>query len=177
MEELISQATRNNWKKLKTNKNDKLTSRANKRLSTKKIVPLEYLNNKENLNKITTLLQLIIDNNLKKESAIYSLALNLINQNKIENQNNVKKFIEEYSKIPKIDELINYDISNINEKDILGMIYQCLMMEGEKNKKGSYYTPYNVTKNMTKNLNFSKRANIFRSLLWKWSIFISIRKR
>lgn len=37
MEELISKATQNNWNKLKVNKENKLASRANKRLSKKRL--------------------------------------------------------------------------------------------------------------------------------------------
>ena len=42
-----------------------------------------------------------------------------------------------------------------NERDLLGLIYQCLLCEGEKNLRGSYYTPANVVKNMTAHLGFS----------------------
>ena len=58
MKELISKATKNNWNKLKTNTNNRLASRANKRLSTKKIMPIEYMDNKDNIAKITELLEL-----------------------------------------------------------------------------------------------------------------------
>lgn len=155
MEEIISQATKNNWKKLKTDSENKLTSRANKRLSMKKIIPLEYIKNKENLNKIVELLEFIKENKWLNEDIIYSLAINLIKIFDIEKQKNVKKFLKEYSYLNKIEELLDYNIKDIKENDFLGLIYQCLMYEGEKNKKGSYYTPQKVTNNMTNDLDFS----------------------
>lgn len=155
MEELISKATQNNWKKLKPNQNQKLISRANKRMSKKKIIPLEYMSKKENLSQITELLNLLKEDNWKNEDIIYSLAINIINNYGISTQKNVKNFLKEYSYFNIIPELVNYNIYSIKENDILGLIYQCLMLEGEKNKKGSYYTPKVVTENMTRDLEFS----------------------
>lgn len=155
MEELISKATQNNWKKLKPNQNEKLTSRANKRMSTKKIIPLEYMSKKENLSQVTELLNLLRKNDWENGDIIYSLAINIINNYEISTQKNVEKFIKEYSYFNIIPELVNYNINSIKENDILGLIYQCLMLEGEKNKKGSYYTPKAVTENMTMDLDFS----------------------
>ena len=152
MQELISKATQNNWDKLKTNTKNRLASRANKRLSTKKIIPIEYMDNKENVAKITELLELFKKNKWKNEDIIYSLAINLIKNNKIEKQKNINNFLKEYSIYNAIDELINYDIISMKEHDVLGLIYQCLMLEGEKNQKGSYYTPKAVTQNMTKDI-------------------------
>ena len=47
--------------------------------------------------------------------------------------------------------LVNFTLPN-DEKDILGIIYQLLMQEGSKNKKGSYYTPDNIIQKITKNI-------------------------
>jgi hypothetical protein len=48
-----------------------------------------------------------------------------------------------------------------DEFDLLGLLYQCFMLEGEKNRKGSYYTPSDVARNMTKNLDFSNGQTFF----------------
>ena len=175
MEDLISKATKNNWNKLKTNKKNKLTSRANKRLSTKKIIPIEYISHKENLNKVSNLIQLIIENKWSKQSAIYSLIINLLQAENIISQSNVKDFIEEYSYIEKIDELIKYNLMNlVKERDLMGLIYQCLMIEGEKNKKGSYYTPYKITEQMTKDLDFSNNQTFFDPCCGSGSYLMSL---
>lgn len=155
MEEIISQATKNNWKKLNVNEKDRLTSRANKRMSMKKIIPFEYMSHKEAVNKMLDLLDKIKLNNWKKEDSIYSVAINLIHRLEIQNQENVKEFLKEYSNLKVIEELVKYDIDTMKEEDLLGLLYQCLMREGEKNQKGSYYTPRAVTEKMTKDLDFS----------------------
>lgn len=41
-----------------------------------------------------------------------------------------------------------------DEVDLLGLIYQCLLLEGEKNIAGAYYTPRAITREMTKGLDF-----------------------
>ena len=48
-----------------------------------------------------------------------------------------------------------------DEYDLMGLIYQCLLLEGEKNRKGSYYTPAEVARNMTKGLDFSRNQTFF----------------
>jgi len=174
MKELISKTTQNNWKRLKKNKKNKLTSRANKRKSTKKIIPLEYVSNKENLTPIIKLLDVLKQNSWKNEDIIYSLAISIINHTDISTQSNVKNFLEEYSSLHKIPELISYDISSIQENDILGMIYQCLLSEGEKNRKGSYYTPKSVTENMTKDLNFSNEQTFLDPCCGSGSFLLAV---
>lgn len=42
-----------------------------------------------------------------------------------------------------------------DEADLLGLIYQCLLLEGEKNIAGAYYTPRPITEEMTRGLDFS----------------------
>ena len=69
---LISQATKNNWKRLGVNHKDltnRLSKRANKRFSAKKFIPVEYLSNRNNL----AVLEMIIGIQEKLESVIYSL--------------------------------------------------------------------------------------------------------
>ena len=45
----VSYATVKNWEKLNTNSEGRLEKRANKRRSKKRIIPGEYLENKENI--------------------------------------------------------------------------------------------------------------------------------
>lgn len=46
MKEIMSEATLKNWNRLNKTNKEKLTKRANKRLSKKKIILVEYINNK-----------------------------------------------------------------------------------------------------------------------------------
>ncbi|MGX2973422.1 hypothetical protein, partial [Helicobacter sp. T3_23-1059] len=93
LDSLISPATKQNWQRLRVfdthNFNPKLknhtqittpklTTRANKKLSTKSIIPTEYFCNPQNLAKIQAITQHIKTQNYPIQNAIFSLALNLL---------------------------------------------------------------------------------------------------
>lgn len=154
---LISKATKRNWERLGvevTEQQSKLAKRANKRYSTKKIIPTEYLTNKNTPQTIEKILKYTTD----IESTIYTLALNLLSQNELINLE--KKPISNNQYILEI--LENYTSKNINtellklelpqERDLLGIAYQSLMSEGNKNVKGSYYTPCSIIQKSLLNL-------------------------
>ncbi|MCX8513759.1 MAG: hypothetical protein ORN26_01875, partial [Candidatus Pacebacteria bacterium] len=72
IQSFVSRATMLNWNKLSINNidlNSKLKNRANKSLSIKKIIPLEYLNanNVDDFNKI---LNYFLENNISLHSSI-----------------------------------------------------------------------------------------------------------
>ena len=64
----------------------------------------------------------------------------------------------------KIDTLIKHSLPE-QEQDILGLVYQSLLSEGEKNLMGSYYTPNHISCNIIKNFDLSNnkmsKSNIF----------------
>ncbi|GMO60823.1 MAG: hypothetical protein Ta2D_06530 [Rickettsiales bacterium] len=129
----ISQATFDNWNRLSSDIFGKLQKRANKRQSQKKIIPLEYIKQQENLQKIQT----IIECNSPINDIIYSIASKLLKENNIKNKY-TDKILTDFNAT-----YIDFDIPN-NENDLLGIVYQILLTEGDKNKKGSYYTPANL---------------------------------
>lgn len=149
----ISEATRRNWDKLNSDINVKLKSGANKRMSSKTILPVEYFRNRDNVNRI----QIFVDSVKKGDRSItdvlYSVAINLLDKHGLLNRIHVKKVLSTI-KADVVDYILDYSFPE-DETDILGLIYQSLMMEGEKNKKGSYYTPNSITTAMTQNLDFS----------------------
>lgn len=59
-----------------------------------------------------------------------------------------------------ISRIIAISLPN-DEKDVLGIIYQSLLSEGEKNITGTYYTTDSITVNMTDNLDFSRGQTFF----------------
>ncbi len=152
MNDTVSYATKRNWNKLNTSEKDRLTRRANKRLSKKKFIPIEYLSNSKNAIVLQEILEQIDLKKFSIESVIYSLAKYLIDKKRIKNRN-IKTILNE-NHFDYINEIEEYNWPQ-DERDLLGIVYQCLLFEGEKNQKGSYYTPTSVVKNMIKNLDFS----------------------
>ena len=160
MEQLISTATKRNWNKLNTlNIEDKLTSRANKKRSRKRLLPLEYFTNTENVEKVKRFVDEILEQAFKVEDVLYSLALNLLEKrgltvNGVSRKKNIEALINEYKHYQKIDCVYKYPIP-LDEVDLLGLIYQSLQIEGDKNQSGMYYTPRHIVREMLSNLQFS----------------------
>ncbi len=154
MEYGISEATIRNWGKLKTKSTGRLTTRANKRKSKKRFLPLEYICNKDNISFIQNMIDYIDENGIDIISAIFSLGINLLKQAEIYEKSHVTKVLSEYSDIAIIEELLSASLPK-NEFDILGLIYQSYLQEGKKNMIGSYYTPKKIAYNMMKNFDFS----------------------
>lgn len=146
----ISNATLKNWKKLNTKLEGRLTTRANKMYSKKRILPIEYFSNTENIPYIQNVLDYIDENKIGIINAMLSLCINLLKKANIYNKPHVTKTLNEYENITIIDILTQIVLPD-NEFDILGLIYQSFLQEGKKNTIGSYYTPQTIVQNMTKN--------------------------
>lgn len=157
---IISDATAKNWKRLNSDSENRLKSRANKRLSKKEIFPEEYLSDKRNKPLLKDIKIIVGKLNLPREEVIYSLAVNLLRRAGIYSKKHVRNALKEYCNIS-----INHKLAEMKlpetEKDILGLIYQMLLSEGEKNVMGSYYTPENIIKKITGKFSFSKDETFF----------------
>jgi 16S rRNA G966 N2-methylase RsmD len=156
---IISEATSRNWKRLRSKKSGRLMARANKQLSTKTIMPLEYFSNKDNVAEIQRFVSFCKEQNYKVEEVLFSVALRTLRTHEISEKPHVQRVLNEYL-IQPIQSILNYPPPT-DENDILGLLYQCFLLEGEKNRKGSYYTPYSVAKNMVQGLDFSKNQTFF----------------
>lgn len=152
MNHVISEATRRNWIRLNTTENSRLTKRANKRLSSKKIVPVEYFTNKDNQNSVLGILSALDDSNYSITDVLCTVAENLFDSAGILNHANVQIILSEYP-YKKVESLLDLEIPK-DETDLLGIIYQSSMLEGIKNQNGAYYTPHKVTSSMTAALSF-----------------------
>lgn len=157
---LISNATMRNWIRLNYSANSKLNSRANKKLSKKEIVPTEYFSNINNVEIVENILNCIRGLNCGVFDALYSLSINLLAKRNLIDKPHVQKTLSEYKKHRLRNELLSISLPD-DEKDILGIIYQCLLSEGEKNITGTYYTTNSITVNMTKDLDFSHGETFF----------------
>ena len=153
--EMISPATQRNWERLATKPAGKLTTRANKRQSQKRIIPIEYISHKKNIEAIQALVQFIEERDLEKMPALLTLGRILLEKKNILHKQHVSTVLAEYAALPLYKELYHLDIPD-DEFDILGAVYQSSLLEGEKNSRGSYYTPRSVVKNMLSSLKFDE---------------------
>lgn len=153
MQPEISIATVRNWSKLNVlDTTSKLTTRANKRLSKKTILPTEYCLNSNNLTIVNKILTFIHENKLDTFTVLYTIAMKQLKAAGIYKLPHVQSTIKDYPYTINQD-LYKFSIP-YDERDFLGLVYQSILMEGEKNKIGSYYTPRNVVRNMTCTLSF-----------------------
>ena len=165
----ISEATSRNWKRLHSDGNGRLMSRANKQLSTKTIIPIEYFSNKDNVVDIQRFVNYCKERNYKVEDVIYYVGVRLLKEAGIFEKPHVAAVLDsvkhseslELSECSELSDSLNLPLLLTNEHDLLGLLYQCFLLEGEKNRKGSYYTPFEVARNMTKGLDFSKGQTFF----------------
>lgn len=155
---VISKATSRNWKRLHANDSGRLMSRANKQLSTKTILPIEYFSNKENIADIQWFVNFCKEKNYKVEDVIYSVGVELLKKAGIIDKPHVAAALRALTPLMPLKALKQLPS---DERDLLGLLYQCFLLEGEKNRKGSYYTPFEVARNMTKGLDFSKNQTFF----------------
>ncbi len=142
----ISKATEYNWKKLNSDSQQKLTKRANKTQSKKRVVATNYLDYAP----ANHLLQIISDMDEPIENMMYSLCVSFLNSCGILTKRNVEKFISQFNNY----NLIDIDVPEgtwQDNKDVLGFIYQSLITEGERNLTGQYYTSKNVVDYMLGN--------------------------
>lgn len=149
-----------NWSRLNYSANTKLNSRANKKLSKKIIVPIEYFSNANNVKVVEDIIEKVRQSDCDIFDAMYSLSINLLTKQNLIDKLHIQQTIGEYQNRNLIKTLLNVFLPN-DEKDILGIIYQCLLSEGEKNITGTYYTTKSITDNMTAHLDFSHGEKFF----------------
>ena len=176
---VISQATQRNWERLNVVYSDKhLIKRANKTNSRKRILPLEYFSDTNNLPVINTLLDEILTCGFDIFDAMYSIVINCFNRIGIVNgtksaKANVQAFMHEYSGHMLIKQLLTFNLPT-NETDLLGLIYQSLYAEGDKNKQGLYYTPAWITKRLTEKFDFSENQTILDPCCGSGSFLLNV---
>lgn len=131
----ISKATEYNWKKLNSDSNEKLTKRANKTRSAKRITATNYLDD----SKANILLQNVLSVESSVECVMFTLVCSALSCKGLIKKKHVKDFLARYSHLACIDIEIPDDVWSTND-DVLGYVYQSLITEGERNITGQYYT-------------------------------------
>lgn len=156
-------------KKIELGEIERLNSRANKRNSSKKFIPQNYLAKLNSSSKLSKLINFIIDNSLSVDCSLFFLIINvLLSENFIYTKNieKILKFKQSDFKNEHVLNILKDYFNQLNNfalnstylqllsfnipksQDILGIIYQSIKSEGEKAKQGSYYTPKNIVENI-----------------------------
>ena len=144
----ISKATANNWQRLHTDHDDRLTLRANKTRSGRRVAAWGYLDAtwaQSLLNQLSAIKGSVGD-------IVYSLCVSKLKAKGIYEKAHVQQalapFKDTYQEltIDLTDEWLQ------NEADVLGFAYQSLITEGERNSTGQYYTHHEIVSHMLNHL-------------------------
>lgn len=144
---------------------EKLNKRANKAKADRTFIPDEYIDNGVGLEKLNAIVEFVKTNDIDIFSALLLVSLNLLQNEKIVSSIRIDDIIKKKD-LPiankQIGEEIRSWISGINinsikesfsfllncdipkQRDVLGFLYQSLLIEGQKSQSGSYYTPSNI---------------------------------
>ena len=141
----ISKATEYNWKKLNSNSAEKLTKRANKTQSKKRVIATSYLDYAP----ANQLLYIVSSIEASVGDIMYSLCVSFLKYHNIFDKRNVQAFISQYTNHRLIAISVPERVWDENN-DVLGFIYQSLITEGDRNLTGQYYTNQKVVDYMTK---------------------------
>ncbi|MCL1913575.1 MAG: N-6 DNA methylase [Eubacteriaceae bacterium] len=152
--EFVSQYTLNNWARLnKTQKDgESFARRANKKLSAKRIIPLEYISNPKNMPALEALADLVVASE-NTANAMYSLCLKLLEAHGLVEArggtlvplDGKAAWFEEFHSHSFDSSFCKCEVP-VDEFDPVGMVYQIAKTEGEKNISGSYFTPLGAVK-------------------------------
>lgn len=158
---LISKATERNWAKLNVNlSSDKLTSRANKKLSKKSIIPVEYLLQPKNKELLLEAFDRILLLNAQTEDIFASLCAVQLKALVPRFENKSFQELGESllgKRFAFIEEVASIKIPT-DEFDFLGALYQSVKTEGQKNRSGSYFTPPAIAHDMLNGYDRSKHT-------------------
>ena len=155
--------------KLLTGELKKLNTRANKLKAKKTFIPEEHIKNPDHFDKCKHIINFIKESNIETTTALFLLSLNFLKKEKILSQVNIQdisrrknlncvnkqiqkeinswlKEIKNKKIKSRFSFLLNCDLPK--QKDILGILYQSLLLEGVKSTSGSYYTPQSIVNNI-----------------------------
>lgn len=138
---------------------NRLNKRANKKSSRTTFIPDEYADNDEVVDLVQEIVNIYNQKSLSRDKVLLYVAMNLLSKKELLKYDNSENFI---SRNKVVESELNWwkektkDIET-NEhysdflsvkipqmSDVLGVIYQSLVAEGNKAEGGSYYTPKKV---------------------------------
>lgn len=168
----ISSATVRNWSRLEVDGCDRLTKRANKTQSAKKFIPVEYISVPESIPVLLDITAWCQTHQSPVEQVIYSLGTAMLKKRGIIGQPHVKAVLRDYP-IQGISYLERLELPEA-ERDFLGLVYQSILREGEKNQIGSYYTPEHICRVMTGDFVLSQGKTFLDPCCGSGSFFLSL---
>lgn len=144
---------------------EKLSKRANKAKADRTFAPDEYIQDKAGFSDFNSIIEFIKSNKIDLSLSLFLVGLNILKQENILADFDIQNIIQnkklsftnkqiekeikswlleiENKEIKKAYSfLIDCDIPK--QRDILGLLYQSLLLEGQKSKSGSYYTPAEI---------------------------------
>ncbi len=151
----ISEATKRNWSKLNPDRLDKLTSRANKSCSTKRVLP----GNVKEIGRIKDFVDTLVLMNESVGNIIYSLCLQKISLSG--SACNIQRFIGEYSSFKDLKISMPEELLYDGAADWIGYVYQSLLTEGDRNVRGVYYTDKNIVSRMMGQISLNSDETLF----------------
>lgn len=140
---MVSRATEKNWERLGVNGEGRLCHRANKSRSKR------Y---SDVCSEIRGVVEYIRSNGIDVFSAIYSLGIGLLEVNGIYEKSNVREVLGGYC--VKLEKKL---IGAIKEFELLGLVYEGILREGERNIGGIYYTPKEIILDMVGEIGSGER--------------------
>ncbi len=96
----FSQSTRRNWKKVQTRSSERVTARANKRRSQKRIVSYECFRDKKNAAIVRRFLDFVVGDDWPIDAALLSLDVNLLQTARIDEKAHVANALRGYRAFP-----------------------------------------------------------------------------
>ena len=170
---VISEATARNWDRLGNSLSNRLTSRANKRMSKKRIIPVEYFSKSEN----AAFAQRVVDYEdafgLGIKPIIKSLAISILEREGLTRNANVRRILREV-KDWGVADLSSCGLFSDGEPDLLGGVYQSLLFEGERNEGGVYYTRHEVAVSLTSVCKKENEETLFDPCCGSGSVLCSV---
>ncbi len=171
-----SAATKRNWERLSVSPEGRLTTRANKQRSLRRVVPVEYMRHKDSVALLLGLAEFIDARHIAVGDCLFTVAMQMLSAKGLSKQPHVRQVLAPYeNKWNRTEALDGIDDVLFQEEDPLGVLYQCLLTEGDKNRLGSYYTPPAVVHAMTEHLDFSAGQTFYDPCCGSGVFLVSLR--
>jgi hypothetical protein len=154
----LSESTIRNWARLGEDGTGRLASRANKRLSRRRVMPSEYADARSSAVFASRLASRIAESGCGAQKAFWSLGLNLLRRAGIAEKPSCSRALADYADIEPCPRLASIELPQ--ERDILGLVYECLLSEGRRNESGCYYTPWRIARKMLERMELSSGATL-----------------